>query len=98
MSVPRLPERCFSLLGALVLLVPAAWPALALPLFDLLRLSALRLARGSRPWIGDRRHLAHRLEAAGLSRAWVLGSLLAVIVVGCCRRCRRAAGRAAVRV
>ena len=66
------------LLGALVLLVPAAWPALALPLFDLLRLSALRLARGSRPWIGDRRHLAHRLEAAGLSRAWVLGSLLTV--------------------
>ncbi len=66
------------LLGALVLLVPAAWPALALPLFDLLRLSALRLARGSWPWIGDRRHLAHRLEAAGLSRRWVLGSLLLV--------------------
>jgi len=66
------------LLGGLILLVPAAWPALALPLLDLLRLCPLRLARGSRPWLGDRRHLAHRLEAAGLPRAGVLCALTLV--------------------
>ncbi|MEW6072695.1 MAG: hypothetical protein AB1726_08915 [Planctomycetota bacterium] len=55
------------LLGGLVLLHPPAWPALLLPLLDLARLSVVRARAGSRPWIGDRRHLAHRLAARGLS-------------------------------
>ena len=78
------PPSCYlgdsgsHLLGMLILLTPPAWPALCLPLLDLGRLSVVRWRAGSRPWIGDRRHLAHRLEAAGLGRAGVLGGLLAV--------------------
>lgn len=74
------------LLGMLVLIVPAAWPAFALPLLDLARVSLRRLAAGSRPWIGDRRHLAHRLAAAGLGRSGVPAVLalvaLPAIVLG----------------
>jgi UDP-N-acetylmuramyl pentapeptide phosphotransferase/UDP-N-acetylglucosamine-1-phosphate transferase len=66
------------LLGMLILLVPAAWPAFALPLLDLARLAVRRVAVGSRPWIGDRRHLAHRLAHAGLGRGMVCLALLAV--------------------
>jgi UDP-GlcNAc:undecaprenyl-phosphate GlcNAc-1-phosphate transferase len=66
------------LVGMLIALTPPAWPALWLPLLDLGRLSVLRLTRGSRPWIGDRRHLAHRLEAAGLGRGALLGCLAGV--------------------
>lgn len=50
------------LLGILLLLSPAGLFALALPLLDLARVSRLRLRAGRRPWQGDRRHLAHRLE------------------------------------
>jgi UDP-GlcNAc:undecaprenyl-phosphate GlcNAc-1-phosphate transferase len=53
-------------LGVLLLLDPIARFALALPLVDLARLAVVRLRAGSRPWIGDRRHLAHRLQRAGL--------------------------------
>jgi UDP-N-acetylmuramyl pentapeptide phosphotransferase/UDP-N-acetylglucosamine-1-phosphate transferase len=55
------------LLGMLIVLTPAAWPALALPLFDLGRLAVVRFRLGVRPWVGDRRHLAHRLLDRGLS-------------------------------
>lgn len=64
--------------GILFLLVPAAWPALALPALDLARLSFVRLRLGSLPWIGDRRHLAHRLAARGLSPLQVALALLAL--------------------
>lgn len=66
------------LLGVLVALVPGSWPVLALPLLDLARLSIVRWKRGSRPWLGDRRHLAHRLQAAGLGPTAVVLALLAV--------------------
>ena len=66
------------LLGVLVALTPGAWPVLALPLLDLARLSVVRWKRGSRPWIGDRRHLAHRLQARGLGPTAVVLALLAV--------------------
>lgn len=66
------------LLGMLILLVPSAWPALALPLFDLARVSIKRLRAGSRPWVGDRRHLAHRLARVGLRPHAVCGLLLIV--------------------
>ena len=49
------------LLGAWILLCPQAWPVLLVPALDLARLSVARLVRGSRPWIGDREHLGHRL-------------------------------------
>ena len=73
------------LLGLLILLVPAAWPAFALPLFDLLRLCVRRLRVGSRPWIGDRRHLAHRLAHAGLSPRRVC-LLLSAVALPCVAR------------
>lgn len=66
------------LLGVLVALVPAAWPVLVLPLADLARLSVVRVRKGSRPWIGDRRHLAHRLQARGLGPTAVVLVLLAI--------------------
>ncbi len=53
-------------LGMLILITPTAWPALALPLFDLARLVVVRSGLGSAPWVGDRRHLAHRLQGLGL--------------------------------
>jgi UDP-GlcNAc:undecaprenyl-phosphate GlcNAc-1-phosphate transferase len=50
----------------------AAWLALlaafAIPAYDLITVTALRLWRGVAPWVGDNRHLSHRLVAAGLSR------------------------------
>jgi UDP-GlcNAc:undecaprenyl-phosphate/decaprenyl-phosphate GlcNAc-1-phosphate transferase len=58
-------------LGVLVLCAPRAAGLCVLPLLDLARLSVLRWRSGSRPWIGDRRHLAHRLEARGLARPTV---------------------------
>jgi len=57
------------LLATLVLWRPEAAGILWLPFLDLVRLSWVRWREGSRPWLGDRRHLAHRLEARGVSRA-----------------------------
>jgi len=54
------------LLGCLVLLHPGAWPLVALPIFDLVRVVCVRIAEGRAPWKGDRIHLAHRLQARGL--------------------------------
>ena len=65
-------------LGLFVAAYPASWPVLALPLFDLARLSVVRLRAGTRPWIGDRRHLAHRFERAGFGQALVLTALLSI--------------------
>jgi UDP-GlcNAc:undecaprenyl-phosphate/decaprenyl-phosphate GlcNAc-1-phosphate transferase len=59
------------LLGMLILLTPVAWPALTLPLLDLARVAIERMRNGQAPWVGDRRHLAHRLQARGLSPAAV---------------------------
>jgi UDP-GlcNAc:undecaprenyl-phosphate GlcNAc-1-phosphate transferase len=41
---------------------------MALPLYDLLVVSALRLARGKSPFVGDTNHFSHRLVARGMSR------------------------------
>lgn len=59
---------------------PGAALVLWLPLLDLARLSWVRLRAGSRPWIGDRRHLAHRLQAAGLGRLAVVAALTLLTV------------------
>jgi UDP-N-acetylmuramyl pentapeptide phosphotransferase/UDP-N-acetylglucosamine-1-phosphate transferase len=62
-------------LGILLFAHPLAWPALFLPALDLARVAWLRARAGEPPWRGDRRHLAHRLEACGRSRfavcAWL---------------------------
>ncbi len=41
---------------------------LAVPLYDLIVVSAIRLARGKSPFVGDTNHFSHRLVARGMSR------------------------------
>lgn len=68
--------------GVAIALTPGARWFLLVPLLDLARLSVLRLRSGSRPWIGDQRHLAHRLAAAGLGSVSI-AFLLAILVAPC---------------
>lgn len=70
------------LVGMGVLAVPALWPVLWVPALDLARLVVVRLAAGSRPWIGDRRHLAHRLERRGVPRIALLLLLVVAALPG----------------
>ncbi len=51
--------------GILIVWCEPARPLLILPLLDLTRVVWLRLASGQRIWVGDRRHLGHRLLDAG---------------------------------
>jgi UDP-GlcNAc:undecaprenyl-phosphate GlcNAc-1-phosphate transferase len=41
---------------------------LAVPLYDLIVVSILRLMRGKSPFVGDTNHFSHRLVARGMSR------------------------------
>lgn len=41
---------------------------LAVPLYDLLVVSAIRISRGKSPFVGDTNHFSHRLVARGMSR------------------------------
>jgi UDP-GlcNAc:undecaprenyl-phosphate GlcNAc-1-phosphate transferase len=41
---------------------------LAVPLYDLIVVSVIRLARGKSPFVGDTNHFSHRLVARGMSR------------------------------
>jgi UDP-GlcNAc:undecaprenyl-phosphate GlcNAc-1-phosphate transferase len=41
---------------------------LALPLYDLVVVSTIRLSRGKSPFVGDTNHFSHRLVARGMSR------------------------------
>jgi len=66
------------LLGMALLLCPGAWPAILLPMLDLARVSVVRLRLGLAPWHGDRRHLAHRLQAAGIPPVAVAGVLCGI--------------------
>jgi UDP-GlcNAc:undecaprenyl-phosphate/decaprenyl-phosphate GlcNAc-1-phosphate transferase len=66
------------LLGMLLLLHPAAWGAFVLPLLDLFRLCIVRLRAGQAPWLGDRRHLAHRLQRKGFGPSGVVAAQLLI--------------------
>jgi len=66
------------LLGLVLLVVPGAQGALLLPLLDLGRVALERVRAGQRPWVGDRRHLAHRLQRSGLGPVAVAGVLVAL--------------------
>ncbi len=66
------------LIGILWAADPRAWPVLLLPLLDLARLALLRRSLGRAPWQGDRRHLAHRLAARGLSPPVVVLALIGI--------------------
>jgi UDP-GlcNAc:undecaprenyl-phosphate GlcNAc-1-phosphate transferase len=41
---------------------------LAVPLYDLVVVSVIRLSRGKSPFVGDTNHFSHRLVARGMSR------------------------------
>ena len=56
-------------------LMPLA--ALAVPIYDMLAVSCIRLSQGRSPFVGDLNHLSHRLVRRGLSKR------AAVIVIGC---------------
>lgn len=64
--------------AVLMLIDPVASCVLVVPALDLARLCVVRLVRGGAPWVGDRRHLAHRLQVAGLGPSGVVGALLAI--------------------
>ncbi|MDF1729837.1 MAG: hypothetical protein P1U53_19035, partial [Sulfitobacter sp.] len=54
------------LAGILMVWYEPARPLLLLPLLDLARVAWLRILAGERFWVGDRRHLGHRLLDVGL--------------------------------
>lgn len=69
-SVPGVPwaylgDAGSHLAGILMIWYEPARPLLILPLLDLVRVVWLRVAAGQRFWMGDRRHLGHRLLDAG---------------------------------
>ena len=75
---PYLGDSGSHLLGLLILIHPLAWPVLLLPALDLARVAWVRWRLGFSPFAGDRRHLAHRLAAAGLSSFAVVSVLLMI--------------------
>lgn len=80
---PRAPRAYWGdsgshLWGALCVMHPELALLLVLPAMDLAWLAWVRWREGSRPWVGDRRHLAQRMEACG----WPLGvRLLALFLI-----------------
>ncbi len=63
---------------------------LAIPLYDIVTVSAVRIAQGKSPLVGDHQHFSHRLVKLGLSRPaavgvlWMLGAVTGIggIVLG----------------
>jgi UDP-GlcNAc:undecaprenyl-phosphate GlcNAc-1-phosphate transferase len=61
---------------------------LAVPLYDLFATSWIRIREGRNPFVGDQRHLSHRLVARGFSpRAsvliiWCLSAVIGIAGVG----------------
>ncbi|MFO0830083.1 MAG: MraY family glycosyltransferase [Phycisphaerales bacterium] len=64
--------------------------ALAIPLYDIVVVSAIRIAQGRSPFVGGQEHFSHRLVRLGLSRPqavwvlWLLGATTGIsgIVLG----------------
>jgi UDP-GlcNAc:undecaprenyl-phosphate GlcNAc-1-phosphate transferase len=57
--------------------------ALAVPLYDLLVVSSIRIAQGRPPWLGDQQHFSHRLVERGFSpRGAVMLIWLVAAIVG----------------
>ena len=61
-----LPKGTNLAAGWYSVLVPVI--VLALPLYDLIVVSIIRIARGKSPFVGDTNHFSHRLVARGMSR------------------------------
>ena len=66
---------------------------LAIPLYDIVTVSAIRIAQGKSPLVGDHQHFSHRLVKLGLSRPravpvlWMLGAVTGIsgVVLGTLR-------------
>ena len=82
--------------GLVGLLVPLG--ALAIPLYDLVAVTCIRLREGRSPFVGDQRHLSHRLVQRGISgpRAVFALWLLAAVFAGLAIAVPRAAAEEAV--
>ena len=48
---------------------------LAVPLYDLIVVSVIRISRGKSPFVGDTNHFSHRLVARGMSRRTAVGCI-----------------------
>ena len=66
---------------------------LAVPLYDLIVVSVIRLSRGKSPFVGDTNHFSHRLVARGMSKRTAVLCLY-LITAATARRGDRAAARA----
>ena len=71
------------LLAIVLLLDPAGWAALWIPALDLARVSVERVRSGGRPWVGDRRHVAHRLQRRGVPTWGIVLVVLGLAAPGC---------------
>lgn len=60
------------LIGLMLVCEPRAWGAFCVPALDLARVVLTRRKQGRGWWLGDRTHLAHRLQARGLSQIWIV--------------------------
>ncbi|MDX2016346.1 MAG: MraY family glycosyltransferase [Planctomycetota bacterium] len=67
---------------------PGAWYAvfmplcvLAVPIYDLVSVSLIRLSRGRSPMVGDLNHLSHRLVRRGLSRRAAVGIIWGLTLI-----------------
>ena len=65
-----------------VLAVLAPLVLLALPVLDMALVVLLRLKSGQAPWVGDRRHISHRLVRRGMSPAAAVAALW-VVAMAC---------------
>lgn len=54
---------------------------LAVPLYDLVSVSIIRLSEGRSPFVGDQRHFSHRLRAKGLSPRQTLTVICGVAAI-----------------
>jgi UDP-GlcNAc:undecaprenyl-phosphate GlcNAc-1-phosphate transferase len=54
----------------------------AVPIADLVSVALLRARAGAKPWVGDRRHVTHRLAQRGIGEAKAV-LLLAALQAGC---------------
>jgi UDP-GlcNAc:undecaprenyl-phosphate GlcNAc-1-phosphate transferase len=66
--LPILPDGTPVPLGAGWYAILAPLIVLALPLYDLVVVSGIRIMRGKSPFVGDTNHFSHRLVARGMSR------------------------------
>jgi hypothetical protein len=68
----------------LLFIDPQTRLALFVPVLDLARVALVRIRRGGAPWIGDRRHLAHRMQDCGWTPSAIVAALclIALPLVG----------------